>query len=445
MPILIIGAGAAGLSAAAQLSRAGHEVVLIEGRDRIGGRIFTVAPSDVHPAANPHSSFGDASNFPIELGAEFVHGRSPHIFRAAAAAKLALCDVSERHWFFEDGKLSSSGEFWRQVEKLMDEMKSSTTDQSFKDFLDLLPDDVDTRRAKEMAVPYVEGFHAADVSRIGIHGLTRANEAADEIDGDRSFRLLGGYGQLMQSLHDEAQRYGGAIYFETIVEEIHWRPGHVEVVCQTKNEKRSFAGSACLITLPLGVLQSNHIQFDPQLPERKRKAIGHLAMGNVLKINMLFEERFWEQFEISDDEQKRSFFDLGFLHFPSAPIPTWWTQLPLRVPLLVGWAGGSQVKPLRDNLLDDAVESLSQIFGSSVIDQLKAHYVHDWRADPFSLGAYSYVPVDGLESQRALAEPVNGTLFFAGEATSVGHIGTVHGAIQTGKRAAGEIQKGFGV
>lgn len=445
MPILIIGAGAAGLAAAAQLSRAGHEVVVIEARDRIGGRVFTVASADVRLPANRNSSPSLASNLPIELGAEFVHGRSPHIFHAAESAKLALCDVSERHWFFEDGKLSSSGEFWRKIEKLMHDMKLSTTDQSFKDFLDSLPDDEETRRAKEIVVPYIEGFHAADISRIGIHGLTKANEAADEIDGDRSFRVMGGYGQLMQSLHDEAQRYGGAFYFETIVEEIHWRPGHVEVVCQTKNQKRAFTGSACLITLPLGVLQSNHIQFDPLLPERKRMAIGHLAVGNVVKINMLFEERFWEQFEISDGEQKRSFFDLGFLHFPNAPIPTWWTQLPLRVPLLVGWAGGSQVKPVSDDILDDAIESLSQIFGSSVIDRLKAHYVHDWREDPFSLGAYSYVPVNGLESQRALAKPVDGTLFFAGEAMSVGHIGTVHGAMQSGERAAEEIQKGFRV
>src|SRR5205807_8828002 len=94
------------------------------------------------------------------------------------------------------------------------------------------------------------------------------------------------------------------------------------------------------------------------------------------------------------------------------------------------------------SILNQAIASLANIFNlpvAEIRDRLERFYIHDWLDDPFSRGAYSYVPVNGLAAQQALAEPIGGKLFFAGEATSVGHIGTVHGAIQTGQRAATEI------
>ena len=168
-----------------------------------------------------------------------------------------------------------------------------------------------------------------------------------------------------------------------------------------------------------------------------------------------------------------SFKDAGFFHYPEAPLPTWWTQLPIRAPLLVGWAGGPRVDRVRSPsvsegllpegsrqkakgskqnevdvsaqfILAQAIDSLARIFNlssSEVSAQLKASYIHDWHSDPFSLGAYSYLPVNGLETQQVLAQSLDNKLFFAGEATSVGHIGTVHGAIQSGERTAREILK----
>jgi monoamine oxidase len=93
-------------------------------------------------------------------------------------------------------------------------------------------------------------------------------------------------------------------------------------------------------------------------------------------------------------------------------------------------------------LLEQALDSLATIFNvprREIEAQLESSYVHNWRDDPFTRGAYAYVPVNGLDDQRILAQPVDDKLFFAGEATSVGHIGTVHGAIQSGQRAAQEI------
>src|SRR2546430_5923789 len=128
---IIIGAGAAGLAAARDLSRAGHEVAVLEARDRIGGRVYTQR--------------GPECPVPIELGAEFVHGKSPALWQIANAANLKLHEVSGRHWFFQEGKISRSREFWRKVEGLMDEMRNAGPDISLKQFLDAQPDDEASR------------------------------------------------------------------------------------------------------------------------------------------------------------------------------------------------------------------------------------------------------------------------------------------------------------
>src|SRR5437016_7450559 len=341
--ILIVGAGAAGLAAARDLSVAGRQVIVLEARGRIGGRIFT------------HKD--PASPIPIELGAEFVHGKSPALWRLAERAHLKLQETSERHWYFEDGKLSKSRDFWRKIVKLNDQMKSSDVDQSLKDFLASLPDDAETRRAKDMAIRYVEGFHAGAIERIGIQGIVKANEAADEIEGQKMFRFLDGYDSLVQALWAEAESYGATIQLKTIVKEIHWSGDRVEAVCEAEDGEKSFAASRAIVTLPLGVLQTNRdepaaVRFVPELPPEKRAAINHLAMGDVLRIVLRFRERFWEALKLWDkDGNPLKFADAAFIHSPDAPIPTWWTQLPLRVPVLVGWAGGPKAESSRQEAL----------------------------------------------------------------------------------------------
>jgi len=430
--ILILGAGAAGLAAARDLSRAGWSVTVLEARDRIGGRIFTLTETD-----------GPA---PIELGAEFIHGRSPALWAIAKAAHLKIHDVSEHYWYFDNGKISRSRDFWRNVQGLMNNMKSSDSDQSFRRFLDSLPDGADTQHAKEMAMRYVEGFHAANIDRVGIRGLVKANEAAASIEGNRSFRFQNGYGSLVQALCAEAESYGATFYLDTTITAIHWDGMQVEV---RTSDADVYEASAALITLPLGILQARKedggIQFVPELPAAKQSAIEKLAVGNVIRMNLVFRERFWEDAKVWDEHGAAvSFRNAGFFHNPDAPIPTWWTQMPLRAPLLVGWAGGPAADRLRSEgaLLDQAVSSLSLILQTSTAEiqtQLEASYIHDWHDDAFSRGAYSYVPVDGLEAQQVLSQPLDHKLFFAGEATCTGHVGTVHGAIQSGQRAAREV------
>ncbi len=439
--IIVIGAGAAGLAAARDLSKAGREVIVLEARERIGGRVFTH-----RDAREP---------VPIEYGAEFIHGKPPELWQIARAANLRTYEVSQRHWYFEKGELARSREFWRKIENVTDEMRSSGKDESLTAFLARLPDDEETQRAKAMLTRYVEGFHAGSVDRIGTRGLVAATDAADSIDGDQAFRFVDGYGSLMAALRAEAESYGTTFHLNTIAKEIRWQSDRVEALCERldsanrgADSQTIISGSAAVITLPLSILQRSSddggVRFVPELPAQKRSAIDLIQMGNVLKVNLFFRERFWEKIKrLDDDANEVSFAEAGFFHFPGATFPTWWTQLPMRAPLLVGWVGGSQADRIAtSSILDQAVASLASIFkipAKEIHDQVKHCYVHDWRNDPFTRGAYAYLPVGGLEAQQILSQPIDHKLFFAGEATSVGHIGTVHGAIQSGQRAAREI------
>ncbi|HET7771111.1 MAG TPA: FAD-dependent oxidoreductase, partial [Chloroflexota bacterium] len=123
---------------------------------------------------------------------------------------------------------------------------------------------------------------------------------------------------------------------------------------------------------------------------------------------------------------------------------------PSEAPVLVGWAGGPNgawLAQLSDeDVLAHGLDGLGTALGLGVEglrEQLASWHVHNWERDHFSRGAYSYPGAGGLEAQRALAAPVEGTLFFAGEATDyTGHFSTVHGALATGYRAAREILEG---
>ncbi len=434
--VLIIGAGAAGLAAARDLAAAGMEVAVIEARERVGGRVHTFRQ--------------DCSIIPVEFGAEFVHGKHPHLLKVIDEAGAITCDVTDRHWYFENGVLSKAHDFWNKLTSLMDLMDPKKPDRSFRDFLDSLPDDEGTRRAKAVATRYVQGFHAANVDRVGVHGLIKANDAEEEIDGDKSFRVLNGYDTIAQTLRAQAESSGATIHLNTVVKELHWSANTVNAVCISGEHEVKIAASGAVITLPLGVLQAplherGVVQFVPGLPEHKLAAIRGVAMGHVARVILRFRERFWERLNLPGTGATEDLSQLGFIHYPEAPIPTWWTLLPIRAPVLVGWVGGPDADRFvgrKKHLSEQALTSLAQILGVSekrLRELLLESYTHDWSSDPFTRGAYAYLPVNGLEAQQTLARPLDNTLFFAGEATSVGHIGTVHGAIESGQRVAKEV------
>jgi phytoene dehydrogenase-like protein len=213
------------------------------------------------------------------MGAEFVHGKHPALMKVIEETPIPFCDVSDHHWYFDKEQLSLSHEFWNKLTALMNLMDLKQPDISFRAFLDSLPDDEASRQAKAAASLYVEGFHAARIQQIGVHGLVKANEAEDEIDGHHSFRVIGGYDLVMNALHQEAVDAGAIFRLNTIVREIHWRQNHVEAICTTADGEQTFTGSRAIITLPLGVLQEHIRTGSGSDRVSLRRALAVLAPG----------------------------------------------------------------------------------------------------------------------------------------------------------------------
>lgn len=436
--ILIIGAGAAGLAAARELSAANFNVIVLEARDRIGGRIHTHLDSQL--------------SAPVELGAEFVHGKPPETLKLAERAGVKLIELPNTHWYFRNALLSKSDEFWSDIEAVNHELaKYKGHDESFAEFLGEYSSKHKIDDVRAMATLFVEGFHAARADRISVLGLIKTNEAAAEIDDEKQFRPAGGYRPIVEWLHSEAVAHGASFRLQTVVREIAWSAGAVTV---TSDAGEQFKARRLIVTLPLGVLQRNEVTFTPRLVA-KEEAASKLAVGQVVKVMLRFRDCFWEGISVPSDDGKRvDLKDLAFIHSPDELPATWWTQLPVRAPLLVGWAGGTRAEELLsehasdtgpDALREQSLVALSRIFAEPVAaidDQLLDFYTHDWATDPFSFGAYSYIPVGGLKAQAALSEPIENTIYFAGEAANKkGHHGTVHGALATALRTAQLIQQ----
>jgi len=330
----------------------------------------------------------------------------------------------------------------------MEDVKDA--DLSFRDYLNHHCKNA-SDQTKSAATMFVEGFNAALDDIISVRSLAQQNKAEDQIDGDRQFRILNGYDHLVRYLEDDARSAGARIILNSIVKEISWAPNKVSVSVDGSNGTDKFQARYVLITLPLGILQSEPgstaaVRLIPEIPE-KTTAMKFLRMGEVLKINLIFREAFWEQLELDSKEGRQSLNDFSFIHSADAKLPTWWTQLPVRTSMLVGWTGGRLAERSADcddqKIVEAGLSSLSEILRipkSRIENFLLSYHFHNWSRDPFTKGAYSYTAVGGYDAPAELARSVQDTLFFAGEATNTeGHIGTVHGAIATGLRAAREV------
>jgi monoamine oxidase len=443
--VVIVGAGAAGLTAAAELGNAGLSVTVLEARDRIGGRMFTV-----------HDQKCDA---PVELGAEFIHGRPPEIWNLLRKSEIKTHEVAGDSWCLRRNKLSRCN-FFPDVDEILSKMSDRKPDQSFQEFLDdcciaLKKKGHANERleeAKQWATGYVSGFNAADPAIVGVHWLVKETRADEKIGSDRSFRAQHGYADLIKIFQRKIDKAGVPVRKNTVVQTIRWGDGKVEIDAHGEDGTETFEAGLVLITIPLGVLQAREdeigaIRFTPALPAQKRRAIHSLMMGKIIRVTLRFRERFWKSLPKSHDAQNKRMDKMDFLFSRDEWLPTWWTMAPEKLPFLTGWAPFRCAEKLSGKsqlfVIERSLQTLHRLLGMTVreLEKLLEHgYCHDWQNDPFSRGAYSYGKVGGTGAEEALARPIQNTLFFAGEATSLdGHNGTVHGAIASGKRAAAEI------
>ena len=427
-PVVIVGAGAAGLACAQALRAAGVPFVILEARDRIGGRIHTEHPRGLA--------------VPVELGAEFTHGEAAEVMEIVEREGLRTLDIAGRRFRATRRTLRVLDDFWERLDRVMRRLdEARDPDRTFAEAL--ARNRSIAREDRAMALQYVQGFHAANPSIISERALAEGGSPRGDVRERRIGRVIDGYGSIIAALASGIHR---SIRLRSVVREVAWSAGAVRVRLTNGEVVK---GSAVVVTVPIGVLaapegERGAIGFDPPLPARE-SAVASMSMGGVMRIGLRFDEPWWTtaRFAALADEERLD--TMSFLHGTSdVAFPVWWTSYPVRSPLLIGWCGGPASLRMsgrsRKEIEGEALRSLAELLPVTVA-RLRKHLVsshmHDWIADPFSRGAYSYARVEGDKAAARLARPVEGTVFFAGEAADPsGRNGTVHGAIATGERVA---------
>jgi monoamine oxidase len=410
--VIIVGAGAAGLMAARELRRAGREILVLEASPRAGGRVLTLYETN--------------AGVPVELGAEFIHGDAPETRKLLDEARLITVPVLGEHYRSDRGELSDQGAVWKRMKKVFRHLNPDRkTDRSFQDFLDDKPGGRSLANERELARGFVQGFNGADPSLISEKSLA---EQGDPTEGAaEANRIVNGYGALIEFLmHDLTDHIRSSVAVTRIVR------AESQVTVIDEHEKEHVA-RAVIITVPLPLLQDNTIILEPDIPAI-RKAAHQLVMGHVARVSVVVKERFWE----------KKVEDLSFVHSPERPFNVWWTQNPLRAPVITGWSGGPPAFELTrgQHVEDIALTELARAFAmkrarlDTLVDSI---HTYDWSQDPNVRGAYSYSGVGGAHAARILARAFDDRIYLAGEATESGASATVEGALLSGKRAAKKV------
>lgn len=409
--LIIVGGGISGLVAARELV-ADYQIILLEALPRFGGRIHTIS-SEAFPRA-------------IEAGAEFVHGDAEQTIKLLHEAGIGFVKTGGESYHREDQKLVKGEEHddpsW---DLLIEKMGSLAQDITLMELLDLhFKTGFDELR--ERAITFAEGFDLADVTKVSVKSLYQewAHQGED-------YRISGGYGQLIDFLVADCRKRGVTLITDANVKKLLWKEGHVQVFSENHPV---YEADRCLITLPLGILQSESQRpvFVPPIAQYT-EAFHQIGFGSVIKFILAFHKPFWEH-------------DASFF-FSSEEIPTWWTQFPEQLPLLTGWAGGSKAIELstfnQEELLEKALHSLSVIFNLSLAEikaQLSSWQVFNWKEEKTFSGAYSYSTTTTAAVLEILRQPIQNTLFFAGEALYSGHTpGTVEAAIVSAIQAVNQL------
>ncbi len=414
--IVVVGAGIAGLGAARRLVDAGASVVVLEARDRIGGRIWT------------DRSLGSAS----DLGASWIHGIRGNPVAALATDLVTVpVDYESMARYDADGRPLTDAQdaavdrgfdaVLEAVERDRDTRDGDTPlASSTGPARDAIARDATSRRLLDAEInTAIEHEYAASVESLS---LLHYDDGEDESGGDVIFP--GGYDAILPTL-----AAGLDLRLSHPVTRIEHGPGGCTVVTAAG----TFACDRVLVTLPLGVLKAGVVQFAPALPDRKATAIDRLGFDVLDKLYLRFDRVFW------DDDQ--------LIGRADAITGRWAEFLNLHAltaaPVLVGFNAATYARALQARsdaeVVDDALAALRSVFGAAVRAPTGMARTR-WGADEFARGSYSHLAVGSTLADRdALAAPVGERLFFAGEATSRNHAATTHGALTSGRAAAGAM------
>ncbi len=418
--VLVIGAGVSGLVAAQKLVKKGRSVIVVEGRDRVGGRVHT-----------------DRSwpGVTVDLGASWIHGQIGNPISEIVSAKKIVTKATNweaRVVFDRDGHPLTNAQiddlekrykdFLAHVEHLRKESdRDATLKSALDDYLADEKPSADVRRwFTHWVNTEIEQDYAADLD-----DLSRDSWDDDkQMEGD-DMLFPGGYGQIIDALAEGLDVRLG----ETVR-----RISHGDDGVTVDTTSGAFTGKYAVVTLPLGVLKEGDVEFSPALPERKKQAIDALGVGLLDKVYLRFPSAFWPK-------------DKQVFKYAGEHVGEFAEWLDMRgvasADVLLAFNAAKVADELEGRtdaeIEEKAMRALHAMFGESIPDP-SAKLVTRWRKDPFARGSYSHIP-PGADSKDhdALAAPIANRLYFAGEATRRDYSATVHGAYLSGVAAAESI------
>jgi monoamine oxidase len=416
---LVIGAGLAGLAAARELKRHGHEVLVLEARDRLGGRIWT---SNKWP------------DMPLDFGASWIHGVKGNPITGLAdelKASRLITSYERAAVYNTSGQLLTQAEEARMenirkrvfalLRKAQDRDEDTSVRRALAELIEEFKNSQDATRFLNFCLSGdIEQEYSGNASQLSAHWY----DSGKEFERDDAL-FAQGFRVIIDFLARDID-----IKLSQVVKEIHRRQSDVRVITQTSE----FVADNVVVTLPLGVLQSNAVRFMPELSKEKRNAIEKLGMGVLNKCYLRFPRAFWPH-------------DVDWLGYVSAQHGDWteWVsfQRVAKVPILLGFNAadrGREIETLsNEQIVESAMQTLKTIFGAG-IPQPTDYQITRWATDPFARGSYSYNAYGSTpEMRNILATSLNRQVFFAGEATHKEYFGTAHGAYLSGLRAAKDV------
>lgn len=432
--VIVIGAGISGIAAALRLQKHRYNVIILEARDRIGGRIHT------------DTSLGAS----LDMGASWISGiKENPIYNLSKKYKLELkrADEGESYSVYDYDGTPLGHPFQSQMKYEWDDfLHFMQDDQSQVGIRKTLGSVVrqymkkrnlspSSKRDFKFAISELENDWAGSVKNLSAKYWDHIGYILP--GGQDVFR--DGYEKIINGLVKELKR--GTIRTNSIVKTIRYHD--VDGVKIILKNKQVFHGKYAICTLPLGVLKKNHTKlFMPNLPSKKVTAIKDIGMGIFHKTYLKFPKVFWEH-----DADK------SWINYVSEKKGVWNTFLNIYKvtgqPILLGLNAAGYAEELepqsKDKIVQSAMDVLRTIYKEKTLKPVKA-IVTKWHNDRFSYGAYSFTGVDAsLDTYDDLSAPVkvkNGKVhrvFFAGEATTKYYPATVHGAYVTGLREANRI------
>jgi monoamine oxidase len=420
--VAILGAGMAGLAAARGLAERGLDVVLIEGRDRVGGRAHTF-----HPDAE----------LPAEMGPEYIHGDPEVTSRLLAEMRGFREPVRDVHHTVRDGLLVEEPAVWERFAKFLADAPPAARDMSARDYLarQRLSD-----HERVLFAQLLSGFYAAPLDQISIASIAEDAGGAGTGEPNPMARVHGGYGQLGLYLLDRLRAAGGQIRYGHVVRAVDWTTQRARIDVQVGDTITSIVARRAVITFPLAVLTrtgDDAIVFHPGLGAHAR-AMLDLGMGQVVKVVACMREPLWHEY---------TDVPLSFVHaIPGAGFPTFWLREHGKASQLTAWAGGPQARAFEELSSAEIVEQALDDFAATLripparLEGAVDHWhYHDYKRDPFAGGAYSFTRVGGSRAADHIATPLGDVLYFAGEATDAEYEGSIAGALRSGERAAFQI------